>query len=254
VSFRAGITGRPPEARRVDFCKRWSPPGGAGSAFSIPDLSRNCAPPYSKSLSALLPNHSVHAVVGTVFRSRCCCSIHAAQWRRCHSPRILIGKAAPFSPAACEVRLPQGLRFTDVRRSTIGDFPLARGGSRAPKSHGCCGLYPPSQFLPSLRLSAAAPLPRANLRCLLDGIPGPKRPFVRSLRRFPQFSSAHFKPLRSCLPHLPAGAAAVCARCGLRPISGPDERGNPCTEIRWIASSVPGARSDAGCGYRTVGF
>ena len=33
-----------------------------------------------------------------------------------------------------EVRLPQELRFTDDRRFTIGDIPLARHSSRTPKS------------------------------------------------------------------------------------------------------------------------
>ena len=69
-----------------------------------------------------------------------------------------------------EVRLPQGLRFTDVRRSAIGDFPLARGGSRAAKSHGCLELRPPSRLLCSLRLPSAASFFCANLRCLLDGV------------------------------------------------------------------------------------
>jgi hypothetical protein len=132
--------------------------------------------------------------------------------RACHpsAVEVKIGTRWRFTlpPPRIEVRLPQGLRFTDVRRSTIGDFPLARGGSRAPKSHGCCGLYPPSQFLPSLRLSAAAPLPRANLRCLLDGIPGPKRPFVRSLRRFAQMLQ---------FPKMQASPLLFAAPAGLAP-------------------------------------
>jgi len=82
-----------------------------------------------------------------------------------------VAAAQPVQQLSCpqsEVRLPQELRFTDVRRSAIGDFPLARSGPCAPKSHGRLELRPPSCLLYSLRLPAAAALFRANLRCLLD--------------------------------------------------------------------------------------
>ena len=83
-----------------------------------------------------------------------------------------VGKAAGAHalPSGSEVRLPQGLRFTDVRRSTLGDFALARGGSRAAKSCGRLGLRPFSRLLCSMRHSPAASLFRAHLPGLLDGI------------------------------------------------------------------------------------
>ena len=82
-----------------------------------------------------------------------------------------VGMAAGVAFAAgSEVRLPQGLRFTDVRRSAFGDFPLARGGSRAPKSRRRHKLRPLSCLVRPLRLSPAASLIRAHLRSLLDGV------------------------------------------------------------------------------------
>jgi hypothetical protein len=92
------------------------------------------------------------------------------------------GGAHPSEPPASEVRLPQGLRFTDVRRSTLGDFALARRRPRPPKSHGCNWLRPPSQFLLPLRLSSAASIFRANLRPLLDRISAPERARLRPVR------------------------------------------------------------------------
>lgn len=62
--------------------------------------------------------------------------------------RYSVGEAANVEarplPPSSEVRLPQGLRFTDVRRSNLGDFGMARSGARTPKSCGCPELRPPS--------------------------------------------------------------------------------------------------------------
>ena len=85
-------------------------------------------------------------------------------------------------PPGFEVRLPQGLRFADVRRSTIGVHPMARCCPRAAKSSGRLGLYSPASFLYSLRLPSAASIPCANLRCLLDGNSCPDREPVCALR------------------------------------------------------------------------
>jgi hypothetical protein len=133
------------------------------------------------------------------------------------------------SDAPSEVRLPQGLRFTDVRRSTIGDFPLARGGPCAPKSHGRLELRPPSCLLCPLRLPSAAALFRANLRCLLDGVSRPERPLCA---RCGDTLAAPAGPFEFRLvPGLPAGAAALCAGGGLRALPGPHEGGHPRAQI-----------------------
>ena len=68
-----------------------------------------------------------------------------------------------------EVRLPQELRFTDDRRSTIGDIPLARHCARPPKSSRRNGFHTSSHLLCSLRIPLAAFLFHSNLRSLLDG-------------------------------------------------------------------------------------
>jgi hypothetical protein len=70
-------------------------------------------------------------------------------------------------PPASEVRLPQGLRFTDVRRSAPGDFAVARGGPSASKSRGRARLCRLPLSLYSLRLPLAADFDCANLRPLL---------------------------------------------------------------------------------------
>lgn len=76
-----------------------------------------------------------------------------------------VGKAAGVEPCRPrgEVCLQHRLRFTDEGRSTIGDFPLARGGSCAAKSHGRLELRPFPIFLFPLRLPSAASLFRAHL-------------------------------------------------------------------------------------------
>ena len=105
-----------------------------------------------------------------------------------------------------EVRLPQGLRFTDVRRSTLGDFPLARGGSRASKSHGRFELRPSSCLLCPLRLPSAASFFRAHLRNLLDGVFRPERQ-----------SCAPAAATRSDAPIWPALDSALCRACRMAP-------------------------------------
>ena len=131
------------------------------------------------------------------------------------------GCAANVAPRPSEVRLPQELRFTDVRRSAIGDFPLARSGPRAPKSLGRFELRPPSRLLCSLRLPSAAALLRANLRCLLDGISPPERLHLRLLRRYPGRAAAGLGSSQGrAVPNLPPGAAALCARRSLRNLPG----------------------------------
>ena len=61
-----------------------------------------------------------------------------------------------------EVRLPQELRFTDERRFTIGDIPLARDCARSSKSIKRNRFHPPSRPLYALRLPAAATFFRSN--------------------------------------------------------------------------------------------
>ena len=165
-----------------------------------------------------------------------------------------VGKAAGVNlrQRPSEVRLPQGLRFTDVRRSAIGDFPLARSGPCAAKSHGRLGLCPSSCLLCPLRLPSAASLFRANLRCLLDGVSRPERPLVRALRRY----ACARRPAQSvsgAVPGLPPGAAALCAGRGLRALPGPHEGGHPRAQVRPAASGGPRAGPDAGRGHRPTG-
>jgi hypothetical protein len=62
-----------------------------------------------------------------------------------------------------EVRLQQELRFTDDRRSPIGDDPVARSGSCAAKSSGYCPYHDLSHLLFFMRQSHAAVFLRANL-------------------------------------------------------------------------------------------
>ena len=81
-----------------------------------------------------------------------------------------------------EVRLPQGLRFTDVRRSTIGGLPMARHQSRAAKSSGCPELCHISCLLRALRLLSAASFCCARLRSLLAELSDPHKSFLCSLR------------------------------------------------------------------------
>jgi hypothetical protein len=134
-------------------------------------------------------------------------------------------------PARSEVRLPQGLRFTDVRRSNLGDFPLASRGSRIAKSRGRCELCPLSCLVRSLRLPSAASLFRAHLRNLLDGVSRSKRKPVRALRRRARRADSGWPFKLRTLPGLPAGAAAFCAGSGLRTLSGPHEGGHPRAEV-----------------------
>ena len=71
---------------------------------------------------------------------------------------------SPLNPrGASEVRLPQELRFTDDRRFTIGNIPLARDRARPPKSSGRNQLHRSSRLLYSLRIPPAAFLFRSNL-------------------------------------------------------------------------------------------
>jgi hypothetical protein len=144
---------------------------------------------------------------------------------------ILAPKGSVFWTARVEVRLPQGLRFTDVRRSAIGDNAVARRGSRASKSCGCFGLYPPSCILLSLRFPSAAAFLRANLRSVLDFDSGFGGFCLHALRRLagwtPGFSNFNF----NTVPGLPAGAAALRARGGLRTLPGPHERRGSCPQI-----------------------
>src|ERR1035438_301118 len=140
-----------------------------------------------------------------------------------------------------EVRLPQGLRFTDVRRSTIGDFPVARGGPRASKSHGRLELRPPACLLYSLRLPSAAAFQRANLRLLLDRVSRPERPLLRTLRRHPPravpgLGTGLGTKLLCALPDVPARPAALCAGGGLRALSGPHESRHPRAQVRPASS------------------
>ncbi len=87
-----------------------------------------------------------------------------------------------FSVRQSEVRLPQGLRFNDARRSAIGDNPLACRGPRAPKSHGCfgCALLPDSCSL------CGSPLPRLSFVPICD----------------------------ACWTEIPVQSGALCSRCG----------------------------------------
>jgi hypothetical protein len=143
--------------------------------------------------------------------------------------RIDKGKAAlqATAPPQSEVRLPQGLRFTDVRRSAIGDFTLARRGPRASKSHGRLELCPPACLLFSLRLPSAADLLCANLRCLLDGVSRPKRSCVCALRRHRGcgangIGAGNF----SVMQGLPPGPATLCAGSRIRALRGAHEGGH----------------------------
>jgi hypothetical protein len=103
-------------------------------------------------------------------------------WKIPSGPAYTVRKAARNElRRLSEVRLPQGLRFTDVRRSTLGDFSLARGRSCAAKSRGCPWLCPSSCVMCSLWLPSAASLDRAYLPRLLDGISYPEREPVRAL-------------------------------------------------------------------------
>ena len=122
-----------------------------------------------------------------------------------------VGKAAGAQalPSGSEVRLPQGLRFTDVRRSGLGDFPLARGSSCAAKSCGRLGLRPLSRLLCSLRLPSTASIYRAHLPGLLDGISRPERPPVRALRRPARRADPGRSIEQRPVPELPDGAAAL---------------------------------------------
>ena len=66
-----------------------------------------------------------------------------------------------------EVRLPQELRFTDERRFTIGDIPLARDCACPPKSRRRNRFRASSRLMYALRLPAAATFFCSNLRSLL---------------------------------------------------------------------------------------
>jgi hypothetical protein len=70
------------------------------------------------------------------------CAMRESGWRFAARCGYTVAKAACpqlwlKAPPWSEVRLPQRLRFTDARRSSIADFALARYSPRAPKSHGC---------------------------------------------------------------------------------------------------------------------
>ena len=99
-----------------------------------------------------------------------------------------------------------------------------------------------------MRLASAAALSRANLRCLLDGIPPPDPARVSALRRrAPRFARNR---VLGPVPRLPYGAAAVCPRRFLRRVPGPHARGHPHPQIR---SPAPGIRRTGPYARRSYG-
>ena len=153
-----------------------------------------------------------------------------------------------------EVRLPQGLRFTDARRSTVRDFPLACSGPCASKSFGCTRLCSASRLLQFMRLPSAASLFRANLRCLLDGVSSAGRRTVREMRRCSGRKGGRSKSLQHfTLPGMPPGATAFRASRCLRNLPGPNEVGHPRVEIRSPTSSGLQIRDHAGPCHQQIG-
>jgi hypothetical protein len=143
-----------------------------------------------------------------------------------------VGKAVGVEVAAgSEVRLPQGLRFTDVRRSALGDYPLARGGSRASKSRRCLELRPLSRLVCPLRLAPTATFIRAHLRALLDGVSRSERKPVCALRRRAGRAGIGWCFKRRSMPGLPAGHSVLCAGGSVWTLSGPHEGSYSCTEV-----------------------
>lgn len=127
-----------------------------------------------------------------------------------------------LTPPQSEVRLPQGLRFTDARRSAIGNYTVARSSSRAPKSGGCCWLRPPSSLLFPMRLPLAAAFLRSNLRSLLGRNSRAQWRWLLALRRYAR-PGGLLKPL----PRLPHGSPTVHKGCGLWALRRRHARGDP---------------------------
>lgn len=100
------------------------------------------------------------------------------------SVRVYCAQGGPCQalPPSSEVRLPQGLRFTDVRRSAPGNCAVARCGPSASKSCGRIQLRPVPLLLCSLRIPLAAAFSRANLQYLLDRVSCPRRSCMLPLR------------------------------------------------------------------------
>jgi hypothetical protein len=152
-------------------------PSGAGT----PRL--NASPGFYPGLFSSPPSGRNGAGCLTVLSLRVA-RLRQKPWNLRRGPSILSPRRRTTSCANTEeARLPQGLRFTDVRRSAIGDFPLARGGTRASKSHGRFRLRPSSRLLCLMRLPSAASLFCAYLPGLLDGVCRSERKCVRALRR-----------------------------------------------------------------------
>ena len=171
-----------------------------------------------------------------------CTCVHQRQRFRCHvspRPRIVLGSRISSgytesqdgvhrpTPTSSEVRLPQGLRFTDDRRSAIRDIAVARSGSCASKSHGRLGCA----LLPASCVLCGSPLPQLSSAPICDVC----------WTEFPALSGAvcarcgdalqTCSRILSAVQGLPPGAAAVCAGSGLRALRGADEGGHPRAQI-----------------------
>ena len=139
------------------------------------------------------------------------------------------GEGGAGSVSSSEVCLQQGERFTCGRASAIGGHAVASRSSRPAKSTGCCQLRASPRLVFSLRFSSAAPVFRSNLRRLLGGISASGGPWVRPLRRRAGRIWGVDGP--RVVPGVPLGAAAVCARGGVRAVRRRDEGGDPRPQV-----------------------
>ena len=176
----------------------------------------------------------------------------------CHTPvdRLKIGVRRRFTlprllEVRCVFRRDSGSLTFDVPPSETSRWRAVARVLRSPMDALSCALLP--CLLCSLRLPSAAAFFRANLRCLLDGISRPERPrraraaATRSTRPMPDIDRS------GALPGLPPGAAAVCARSGLRALPGPHEGGHSRAQVRPPAPGGARAGPDAGRGHRAAG-
>ena len=131
--------------------------------------------------------------------------------------------------ARCVFRRDSGSLTFDVPTSETSRWRAVARVLRSPVDAVGCALFPASCVL------CGSPLPHLSFvpicAGLLDGVSRSERRSVRVLRRRARRAGSDRPVEQRTVPRLPDGAAAVCARRGLRALRGPHEGGHPRAQI-----------------------